>query len=388
MGACCSQQDKPEVRFRRFTALQQMTGLPRLPDDEQGLLTTDALPKLRLCVFVSHRWARSKEGYPDHKDNSKFRLLLEGVERLCKRMASTLPLENVFLWVDYSCINQDSAPASELDNLTGIVHECDVLFTPLTGECKGYLMTSGEADTIIGYHNAVWRPLGDHGDGSSYVERGWTRAEMFLGSTAATGGYRRDRRAHFLYSQYESKRLMPPFLLPPLQNSYFEKYNPATGKLTKEEDRQVTQSLVDKLRPRVKMVPEGGGFYEGDWQADKMHGKGKFTYADGDVYQGEWQANQMHGKGKFTYADGDVYEGEYQDGKMHGKCKYTYTHGDVYEGDYQDGKMHGKGRYTYADGGFYEGEWEADQRHGQGKMISPDGEIVYDGMWVNDQPPG
>eukprot|EP00808_Paulinella_micropora_P005675 g72622.t1 len=60
MGACCSRQDKPEVRFRRLTALQQMTGFPRFPDDEQGLFTTDALPKLRLCVFVSHRWARSK----------------------------------------------------------------------------------------------------------------------------------------------------------------------------------------------------------------------------------------------------------------------------------------------------------------------------------------
>eukprot|EP00808_Paulinella_micropora_P002615 g83051.t1 len=430
-------------------------------------------------------------GHPDHEDNSKFRLLLEGVERLCKRIAPTLPLENVFLWVDY-CINQDSAPASELDNLTGIVHECDVLFTPLTGDCKGYLKTSG-ADSIMAYHNAVWRPLGDHGDGSSYVERGWTRAEMFLGSTqelrpGATGELKphlnlallaaigQDRRAHFLYSQYESNGLMSPFLLPPLQNSYFEKYNPATGKLTKEEDRQVIQRLVYKLRPRVKMLREGyegqrnaagqahgfgkntyanGDVYEGEWQAGKMHGTGKYTFASGDVYEGEWQANQKHGKGKYTYANGGVYEGEWQADKMHaqastptpaglctrvsgrptrstaqastptpaglctrvsgrptrctaqasaptptGMCTRVSgrptrstaqasirTPAYVYKGDYQADQKHGKGKFTYA-GNLYEGEWQAGQKHGKGKMIYPDGEIVYDGMWFNDQPPG
>eukprot|EP00808_Paulinella_micropora_P014116 g6445.t1 len=129
------------LRFRCFTALQKMAGFPRYPDDERGLLTNDALPKLRLCVFVSHRWTRSARGHPDHEDNSKFRLLLEGVERLCKRMAPTLPLENS--------------------------HECDLLFTPLPGESDGISdgIEEKNTDTIADYYNAAWRPLGDTWDG-------------------------------------------------------------------------------------------------------------------------------------------------------------------------------------------------------------------------------
>eukprot|EP00808_Paulinella_micropora_P021607 g18055.t1 len=401
-------------------SLQEMTSFPRFPDDERGLLLSYALPKVRLCVFVSHRWVRSAQGHPDDEGNSKFSLLLKGVEWLCKAMAPTLPLENVFLWVDYCCINQDSAPASELDNLPGIVHECDVLFTPLTGESKGKV--GRNPDLFMDYHNAVWRPLGDNQDGSSYVERGWCRVEMFLGSTqdlrpgaagelksylklALLAAISQDRRAHFLYSQKERDGNMPPLVLPPLQNSYFHKYNPAKGKLTKEEDRQVIQRLVDNLIPRVRVVQEGyegqrnaagqahgfgkymyhsGVVYEGEYQADLMHGKGKYIHANGDVYEGEYQAGKMHGKGKFSYADGNVYEGEYQAGLRHGKGKFSYVDGNVYEGEYQAGLKHGKGKFSNPDGAVYEGGFQAGLRHGKGKYRYPDGD-VYEGEYQDDK---
>ena len=41
---------------------------------------------------------------------------------------------------------------------------------------------------------------------------------------------------------------------------------------------------------------------------------------------------------------------------------------------------------VYADGRTYEGLWEAGLRHGQGAEKTPLGEIVYSGIWFNDQP--
>jgi hypothetical protein len=90
------------------------------------------------------------------------------------------------------------------------------------------------------------------------------------------------RRAHLLYGDYEHNTLRPPMILPPLQNSFFEKYHPMKGNLTVKEDNITIERLVDELLPYMEFVEEG---YVGEKNENgEKHGHGVFKYASGDIY--------------------------------------------------------------------------------------------------------
>ena len=216
------------------------------------------------------------------------------------------------------------------------------------------------------------------------------------------------RRPHLLYGTREYKlNGYTPIQLPPLQNSWFDNYNPVKGKLTIESDREKIQQLVTGIEPYMKRVVVGytgernaagqmhgrgvfrhasGDVYEGDFKDGNMHGRGVFRFASGAVYEGDFKDGQMHGRGVYRYADGDVYEGDHKDNKMHGRGVYRYANGDVYEGDWKDGKKHGRGVYRYAHGDVYEGDWEDGKMYGRGVYRYADGSIAHDGYWKADRP--
>lgn len=126
-----------------------------------------------------------------------------------------------------------------------------------------------------------------------------------------------------------------PLLLPPLQNSYFEKFHPAKGHVSVENDRTIIDRLIAELKPYMKTIKIGftkhpskekygtyiyvsGSKYVGGWDDGKMHGKGTLFNADGDMYEGDWDQNKMHGKGKYSYASGSFYTGDWVYDDMHG----------------------------------------------------------------------
>ena len=92
-------------------------------------------PKKTIFVFVSHRWLNPGNGawgHPDDDQQRKFTLIVAALEKLCGGSNAPVPAGmEVAVWVDYCCIDQDGAPASELDNLGGLIQACDLILTPV-----------------------------------------------------------------------------------------------------------------------------------------------------------------------------------------------------------------------------------------------------------------
>ena len=73
-------------------------------------------------------------------------------------------------------------------------------------------------------------------------------------------------------------------------------------------------------------------------------------------------------------------------GNKHGKGKIYYKNGDIkYDGDFVNDKYEGHGKYIYEDGKYYIGQWLNGHKHGKGKVYYKNGDIKYDGDFVNDK---
>ena len=55
-------------------------------------------------------------------------------------------------------------------------------------------------------------------------------------------------RPHFLYGTREDKLGANPHLLPPLQNTYFQKYHPEKGEISVSSDSLKITELVEQLK--------------------------------------------------------------------------------------------------------------------------------------------
>ena len=56
-----------------------------------------------------------------------------------------------------------------------------------------------------------------------------------------------------------------------------------------------------------------------------------------------------------------------------------------YKGQFKEGKREGKGHLRYKDFRTYEGEFINNRLHGVGIMRSSNGDIIYEGNWINGQ---
>jgi hypothetical protein len=398
--------DYPFIRIIPFSAFCSLGRFPRFPDDAHctmslSKLTVDEYDR-SLMIFVSHCWLRGWSGaegwngrpHPDTADGQKYKLCVDGIDKIMKTMASGM--QNCYLWLDFGCIDQDGDPAGELKMLDKIISVCDCLFTPIFDkDHEQWKLPSAVSNMYDDYLSSAW-----NGQQFSYLNRGWCRIEMFYAVnvplfedsssryakfTAGLAYHRsQGRRPHLLYGNKEVVDRRNPIELPPLQNSYYNKYNPVEGFVSVEKDKETISRLIKELEPFMKKAKAG---YEGEYKDGKRHGKGNYTNVSGDVYEGEWKDDKYHGKGKYTYATGDSYEGEFEDGKEHGKGKLTYAGGDVYEGEWKGDRKHGKGTFTYASGEVYEGEWKDDKYHGKGQYTSASGE-VYEGEWKDGKQHG
>ena len=416
-----SLQALPPIRLIPFDVFRTLGQMPRCPENEDLLVNYDDTDREgSIYIFFSHCWLRGWSGaagwdgrpHPDSSGHDKYKLMVAAVGKIMNNLTT---MTTCYVWLDFGCINQDAAACDELKMLDKIVGVCDLILTNVY-DTQEWDEPSVWTNIFDEYKSPAW-----NGTDYAYLNRSWCRVEMLYAANiplekdsaarmtkfkaGLLSSMQAGRRPHLLYGTREYVGYNP-MQLPPLQNSWFDDYNPVKGKLTKESDREKIQQLVIDIEPHMKRIIEGydgernaagqmhgrgvyryadGSVYEGDFKDGKKHGLGMDRYADGAVYEGDWKDDKMHGRGVCRYPSGEVYEGDYKDGKKHGRGVFR-SDGAVYEGDYKDGKKNGRGVYRYADGAVYEGDWKDNQMHGRGVYRYADGSIRQDGQWEADQP--
>ena len=389
------------ISFENFIANNEM---PRYPNNANMTVSlSDVDSEHSLIIFLSHCWLRGWNGaedwdpetcpHPDTKDHAKYKLCVEAIHKMKHFLAPTI--EKCYIWCDFGCINQDGSPCAELKQLDEIIKCCDVILTPIHDfQPESWNLVATKEGLFHDYQAQGWN-VTDH----SYLNRGWCRLEMFYASAippaeqsihkaklyfehGLQASILTGRRPHLLYGTKESMSNMNPRQLPPLHNSYFDKYHPSKGKLSVASDTTKITELVNELLPylsednlnikkqyvgeRQNGLREGigncyypdGGVYEGAWMNDKRHGRGTYIYPDGNIFVGAWENDTRNGKGIFTYADGSIYEGFFVDNLRQGKGTFQYSSGNTYCGEWHHHKMHGHGELKLADGTTSVGMWK------------------------------
>ena len=85
------------------------------------------------------------------------------------------------------------------------------------------------------------------------------------------------------------------------------------------------------------------------------------NYADliGPIFN--FFSNLTNEKDKIEYENGEYYIGEFKNGLKNGKGILYYKNGNIkYDGYFIDDKFEGNGKYIYEDGKYYIGEWKND----------------------------
>lgn len=423
----------PAIRMIKFENMVKLKTFPRCPDNMDLTCELSKLDRNNsFLVFISHCWLRGYPGaegwdgrpHPDNASDDKFKLCVSGIQKLKQSMAHRM--KECYVWLDFGCINQDGNPAGELEQLDKIVQCCDCIFTPiLDREHASWQLPANFKNWFVEYQAKLWND-GPH----AYLNRGWCRVEMLYAAnipilenthskekrhTMFEAGLAyhcgNNRRPHFLYGTKEHEGVnVIPYLLPPLQHSYFTDYHPLKGNLSVASDVEHIEQLIAELQPYIDatkikvgykgdlnkqgkrhghgmLIMDNGDIYEGEWKNGKKCGLGTLRYAEGDVYEGHWKDGKKDGHGTHRYAEGDVYEGDWKAGNMNGHGVFRYASGAVYEGGWKDDKKHGKGKYRYDHGDEYEGDWKEDLKQGHGVYRYTSG-AVYEGGWKDDKKHG
>jgi hypothetical protein len=186
-----SQEALPFIRVIDFQQLKKLTEFPRYPQNaditvpvsvsDLGVTTSTSANSFN--VFISHCWIAGYSGasewrgypHPDDKANRKFKLILEGVEKIWTSMCPDL--KQCFVWLDYGCINQDGDPAGELKMLDKIIQWSDCIFTPVVYDDVQWNFVPTVEGLFKDYKVVEWNE-GPY----AYLNRGWCRIEMFYGT--------------------------------------------------------------------------------------------------------------------------------------------------------------------------------------------------------------
>ena len=393
------------IYFVSLNDLLSCDAFPRNPDQKDLTIRLEDINVAEsLIVFISHCWLRGyagAEGYdgrphPDNPGHEKLALCKKGINKIKEELAPEC--KYCYVWLDFSCINQDGNPCGELKQLDRIVGVCDCVFTPIVEDREDIARSKGRVVSIDGdceqlesldefamnYKSKKW-----DGNEHSYMNRGWTRVEMFYASAIPLSGHdsseidaniekkrinfkaglrlsaSESRRPQFVYGTYQMVNHLPVRVLPPLLHSYFHRYNPINGHLSVDSDREKILELIDELIPYLTFAADT---YVGSCNsAHQKHGRGKCTYKNGDVYDGDFFNDLKHGNGTYLYSDGCSYQGTWNNDKEDGFGVFTYACGDVYEGEMRRGKFHGVGKVTSVRGKVLRGIWQEDKYIGSGR---------------------
>eukprot|EP01038_Epipyxis_sp_PR26KG_P013643 gene13643-18307_t len=354
------QPDLERIRFMPFVSFQAFGRIPRFPvDNNRVIVTLQSLMELEtmrdntLFVFVSHRWLRSQDGFPDDENNTKFELCCSGIQAIMDKY--TNGFNECYIWLDYCCVNQTNDPASELTNLDVIIRYCDILFTPLVEYDHNFQLPALVSN---------WYEDCPCTDWLLYLSRAWCRIEMFYGThldlwslsevklnkflPAFQDTMRAGRRPHFIYPNFNRF----PFALYPFQDFYYHEFRPLEGDLSQERDRIIISNLESAVSIRSSQPS-----YLGDLERGLKNGKGILLDRKGDKYIGSFVFDQYEGSGILFCADGNGDAGEFKRGKLHGFGYRFFLDGSWYCGYFKNAKKHGQGIMKSASGRQWCGNW-------------------------------
>lgn len=247
-----------------FIDLKKLKKIPRYPDNAKICIDINDIDlKKSLLIFISHNWFKiSKTTYPDNSNNNKYELIIKGIEFI-QSMAPGINKNNVFIWIDYGCINQNNLTQREfnLKHLDKIIQSCDVMYTPMhDNEWKEWQIGRIGNSLYDKYKANLW----NSNDENAYLNRSWTRLEMhmcmhiplhesikdkvmcFNGSLSTA--IRGNRRPHFLFGTKELNENLSPLSLPPLYEPFPNDYDPMKGFITKKDDLVVIEEWINKLK--------------------------------------------------------------------------------------------------------------------------------------------
>ena len=156
----------------------------------------------------------------------------------------------------------------------------------------------------------------------------------------------------------------------------------------------------NKYNGNGKYIFDGGCYYIGEFKNGMFHGKGELFYKDGEIkYSGDFKNNEIE-YGKYNYRSG-YYIGQFKKWMYHGKGTLYYKNGKIkHKGEFKNNKFLKKEygnfndkyeenvRYDYEDGTYYIGQTKNGLRHGKGKMYYENGNILYDGDFIEDNEEG
>ena len=122
---------------------------------------------------------------------------------------------------------------------------------------------------------------------------------------------------------------------------------------------------------------------------DNTENYGDFIYPAINIIKNEIKEIRNKGKyinGKYIYNDGKYYIGQFKNNLMHGKGIDYYSNGNIlYEGDFVNDKYEGYGKYIWENGEYYIGQEKNGLSHGKGIDYYSNGKIKYEGDFVNDK---
>ena len=99
--------------------------------------------------------------------------------------------------------------------------------------------------------------------------------------------------------------------------------------------------------------------------------------------------NGRYLNGRYTWDDGKYYEGQFKNDLPNGKGVKYYSNGNIlYEGYFLNGKFDGKGKYIYDNGDYFIGQYKNGLRIGKGNLYYRNGNIMYEGDYVNGKEEG
>ena len=151
-------------------------------------------------------------------------------------------------------------------------------------------------------------------------------------------------------------------------------------------------AIIMEPPAKVIRITYPNGVYVGQYvEADgvpKEQGFGLFTWQNGDVYEGDYENGHRSGKGRFIWADGKQYDGDFVEDRREGHGSLKWPDGTSYEGEFVNGRMHGKGRLIWPNGEVYVGWFATDRMEGFGIHYDKNGNIIYEGDWIESCPIG
>lgn len=321
---------------------------------------------------------------------------MAGIARLLR------PQGHCFVWMDYVCLDQDSAEVSPVEALEGDLLErvfrwSDCMFTPLVDQAfSSWTYEPSAEGHLADYKAQAWNG-GDH----AYVSRAWCRLEMIYNASVPVSGLCEQlaaslaprssgSRPHFLFGDRERSTDAPPIALAPVAHVrlFMLKFNPLKGALSVGSDlphvRRLLEHVLALAGARDKVVActlPNGDEYEGGWSNGHMSGWGRLRCVSGDAFEGQFLHGLFEGAGSYQWHNGDSYLGDFKGGLKHGKGRFCRpSKQEEYEGGWKEDVPAGRGVFTLSDGLVFECE-DATSGAGQCKIRWPNGDH-YQGQFT------